>query len=68
VSWRCGLLELEPPAAAAVLKGDWGPAKTTLFSGLAAALGIEDPVTTELRPRPANYSGRREGRITISSI
>jgi len=58
------LLELEPPRPLLLLKGELGAGKTSLVQGLAAALGIEEPVTSPSFALAQHYSGRREGRIS----
>jgi len=62
------LLELEPPRPLLLLKGELGAGKTSLVQGLAAALGIEEPVTSPSFALAQHYSGRREAVSAISSI
>ena len=53
-----------PAGSILLLGGDLGAGKTCLVQGLAAGLGIEEPITSpQLRPRPAlpAAEGRRAG-------
>lgn len=54
-----------PPVATLLLHGELGAGKTTLVQGLAAALGIDEPVTSPSFALAQHYGGqRRDGRVT----
>jgi tRNA threonylcarbamoyladenosine biosynthesis protein TsaE len=59
------LAALLPPSATLLLHGELGAGKTTLVQGLAAALGIDEPVTSPSFALAQHYLGQRgDGRAT----
>ena len=59
------LAALLPPGATLLLQGDLGAGKTTLVQGLAAALGISEPVTSPTFALAQHYAGLLpDGRAT----
>jgi len=47
-----------------LLEGTLGAGKTSLVQGIAAALGIEEPITSPSFALAQHYGGRRQGRTT----
>jgi len=47
-----------------LLEGTLGAGKTSLVQGIAAALGIEEPITSPSFALAQHYGGRRQGRAT----
>lgn len=59
------LVDRLPPAATLLLHGELGAGKTTLVQGLAAGLGIDEPVTSPSFALAQHYGGQSsDGRAT----